>query len=741
MTAARLYPMVFFLAGAPALIYQVVWQRVLGLHFGVDIFSAAITVSAFMAGLGLGALAGGRLADEVRHPGRWYAAMELLIGLYGMFSLALFDMVGSAVGGGGGSATLATDFALLLLPTTAMGATFPLMCRAILPSETSLGQQVSRLYALNTLGAALGAILATYLLIGGIGLDGAVRTAVVCNVLVAGLVGTVAWQGSTPPAHRPPAFPRIPAEILGFAFLSGLLALTYELVWYRILGTVLHASVYVFGTVLALYLCGLGLGSWRARHQIDTPGALERFAWCQLGISAYVLGTLLLLRNILFLPGFRGWMVATVMGPPLPSPQLVTEGLSAAVVSSFLNLGLWGVVLMGVPVFLMGYGFPQLLRAGAERVSELGRATGTITFANIVGSTLAGLLTGLVLLRAVGSEVTLIGAASLGLLVPLWVFRHQLRRSGWLLAAASLALAALMLPGHGQLMQALHLANHPGVDFVGVEDHTGVTTLRRHREVIAFEGERSFHGSWLLTIDGNLHGGFHSLDVVATDPDFDLALTAHPAPRRVLSIGLGDGKIAWSALSVPTVEELVIVELSQGLPEVLRHSAQGRAVLDDDRVSYHVADGRHWLAEHPDERFDVILMWPLHAMQAYYGNLYSLEFLHTLRHHLRPEGLLIARTEDVWASARTITEPFADVIRLGSTTYVASEHPIRLSAPDGVEADRELIRQATTGVALNRDLRPHSEYYLTYPHPLASHTPPYALPSGSPRRARHRSLR
>ena len=736
---------VFFVAGMPALVYQVAWQRTLSLYFGVDIYSTTITVATFMLGLGIGSLLGGHLADRVRRPSIYYAACEALLGLFGALSLTSFQLVGESLGGSSLAIVAPVSFALLLIPTTLMGMTLPLMCQSLRANDASIGEHFSKLYAVNTLGAAVGALLSAYLLIGYFGLDGTVLIAAAVNFVLSIAALTLLQR----PADEAPAAAasiqsveasaaeaaRLLPVVVACSFLSGLVALGYQLVWYRLLTVLLHGTVYVFGTILFVFLCGIALGSWYARRHADRGDALRRFGIAQLCISAYVLAFSLVLGYLTFLPGLRHLLAATALTTFHPAPELFSGIVSARSIYSLLDIGFWTLLFVGVPTFLMGYGFPQLMSAGTRAVSHLGRSIGRIYLANIIGSTAGSLLVGFVLLHYLGTERTLALLIVAGSLTgALAALRGEQRRepARWRPSAltAALALAVitpLVFPGPHRLLRATHYADFEQVDFVATEQRSGVVALRTQHAVISFEEEQQILGTQRLLIDGAAHGGFQSAsDDVVLDSAVGLALSAHPAPKRVLSIGLGDGRMCAAAVAADSVEELLVVELNGGLQQVLAQTPQGRALFSSEKLKLVVDDGRRWLLANPEERFDVILMWPLHAAHASSGNLYSLEFFELIKAHLSDGGVLFARSVDAYSTARTIASSFENVVRIDELSYVASARRFRLrpslaglSAADAaqrLEADRETILRETEGTAPNRDFRPNSEYYFTYPH-------------------------
>lgn len=747
----RAFYAVFFLAGMPALIYQVVWQRVLKLYFGVDIYSTAVVVATFMLGLGLGSLLGGRFADRVRQPARYYALVELLLGVFGVLSLPVFSGVGKMFAGAGLSTMIAVDFLLLLVPTSLMGMTLPLMCRAVIHEDGLIGRQLSRLYAVNTLGAAVGAVLTSFLLIGLLGLDGATWLAAGANVLLAAVVLSMRGAEPGPTAagllREHPAAPAARAadrnmlsygQVLLLSGMSGFVALGYEIIWYRVIGTLLHGTVYVFGSLLFFVLLGIGAGALLAKRRVDEPGAVARFGFSQLGIAAYSLLVFGVIGYLSWLPGLRHVFVASTLLSFHPAPELAVGVITPITLYSAADLIAWNLVIVFVPALLMGYGFPNLARAGSNAVARLGKSIGGIYFANIVGSTLGSLAVGFVGIEFLGTENTLrtlivlgCGVAALALVRSevdriRWLWGNWSRGGAALAAVVVLAVGAAAFPGAPRILRAIHAADQRGVDFEVDEDRTGTVALRRQNAVIAFGQEKPIVDRWRLLIDGATHGSFEKgLDAFIIERELAIGMAAIRSPHRVLCIGLGDGVICGTVVAAPEVEEVIIVELNHGLRQMLAHSRQGQVIANSPKVRFVLDDGRRWLLANPQERFDLITMFPLHAAHAGSGSLYSVEFLELARSRLNPGGALYVKSADPFSSARTIAEVFPQVLRLDRSGYMAADAPLVFDAArvpaeyelaDHVTATRESILEGTRGAALNYDLRPRSEYYLTYPY-------------------------
>ena len=192
--AAALAP-IFFLSGAAALVYQICWQRMLFVSFGIDIESVTIIVSTFMLGLGAGALAGGWIAD--RMPARLlllFAVCELGIGLFGLASAPLIRAVGELFVQSPRAVVTVVNFILLLVPTSLMGATLPILVTDAVRRQGGIGVSVGRLYFVNTLGATAGALAIAMGIFRYIDLGAAIQGAAALNFGVAALGALLAWR-------------------------------------------------------------------------------------------------------------------------------------------------------------------------------------------------------------------------------------------------------------------------------------------------------------------------------------------------------------------------------------------------------------------------------------------------------------------------------------------------------------------------------------------------------------------
>lgn len=725
----------FCASGAAALVYQVAWQRILALHSGVSVESVALITGAFMAGLGLGSHAGGRLSARVsaRAALPWFAALELAVGVCGAASPVLFyDLLyarGAALYGNAWSAGL-LHFASLLVPTTLMGMSLPLLVRAMVVDAASAGRTVGLLYGLNVLGAALGAILTPWLLIRRLGIEGALFAGAGANLLSAALAlllwragGRVAAEPSAPAAGEVPLEEPIGSRPfalwLGLYAATGFCALGLEILWFRLVEVAVKATAFTFGTVLAVYLLGLGGGSLAgtlALSRVRRP--LRVFLLAQCALVGWALAAVLVLVKLPpDTPGYA-WYVdywGQRVGFTLGSAQD-----TGALLRLYLALPLF---LYGVPTLLMGFAFTILQRAVHDDARFAGRRVGTLQAANIAGCLLGSLLVGLVLLQSLGSagSFRVLGLAGIGF--ALLGLRFYGARS-FLAPAALLVALAFALPGGDALWRRLHGERRGQT--LAEEDASSVIALTELGE-----------GEWRLFVNGRSHsripyGGVHT-ELGA------LPALLHPDPRDVAVVGLGSGDTAWAASCREETRALTVFEICAPQQRVLRRmlllDEQPRVLdlLDDPRLRLVTADGRHRLRLEPERRYDVVEADALPPESAYSGNLYSLEFFELVAERLKPGGYLCswAPTPRVAATLRAV---FPTIVSCrDGAILVASRGPIpldpdvlaeRLAGARGrlryrnAEAVREALQTCRLSPTaeppdprrLNRDLFPRDEF-------------------------------
>ena len=647
----------FTLSGAAALVYQMAWQRLLALSTGVAVHSVAIITAAFMAGLGIGSHVGGVLSARLtpRRSLIAFAAIELGVAVFAVLSVPLYYGLlyrhAAWLYDGMARATLA-HFVSLLPPTALMGMSLPFLVRGLVRDRAGAPRTIGILYAANALGAAMGAFLTPWVLLRFMGIAGAVLAGAGGSVLAA--LGALVVARRTPPGEAPQAEvappPPAAAEELAQPFgrwvalyaFSGFVSLSLEIVWFRVLDVTVKGSAFTFGTLLAVYLLGLGVGTLAAAQRIASiRRPLAVFLWCQGGI---VLATLLAHGLLVWLPA--RWPVLS---------WLVSYGRSSygVQIQPFVSVEAFGgweflavyvgipLVLFGSSTFLMGFGFPVLQRATQADPVTSGRRVGILQAANIAGCTLGSLVTGLFLIDAIGTPgvFRVLGLGAVGVaLLGLAAVRDW--RFGAL--AATLLVLTIAFPGRDRLWFRLH-GDPPAALSLVEEDAAGVTAL-----VPEPGGYRMFingrHNSWLPY--GWLHTYVGALPALA-----------HPAPEEVAIIGLGSGDTAWAAGCRPETRKIVVFEIASSSARLLARVAprpdmeRVRNFLADRRFEVVKDDGRRRLRA-DGRRYDLIVADAIDYDTSMSNNIYSVEYYRLVRDCLKPGGLVcvVAKTPRIRAA-------------------------------------------------------------------------------------------
>jgi spermidine synthase len=631
----RFLPLLLLLfagSGCSALIYEIVWYQLLQLVIGSTAVSLAVLLATFMGGLCLGSMALPRIRSLRRqHPLRVYALVELGIGICGilvLFGMPLVDQVYVAAVGHGLPAMLlraVVAAACLLPPTVLMGASLPAASRWL--ETTSEGVSwMGLLYGGNTAGAVFGCLLAGFYLLRVHDM----ATATVVAAAINGAVALVAFGMARRTPHQaaaeePPATPAAePAPgswpIYVTIALSGACALGAEVVWTRLLGLLLGATVYTFSIILAVFLAGLGIGSGVAAALVRGM-ARPRLAigLCQLLLAGAVAWTAYMLANSL-----PYWPI----NPLLSTSPWFTFQIDLARAT-------WGILPAAL---LWGASFPLALAAVASRGSDAGRMVGGIYAANTAGAIVGALAFSMLLIPAVGTQgcervlILLSTVSALFALAPLL----RSKASAFLLAAAVAAAVFLAL-------------NVSGVPSMLIAYGRRIT-LSANRSQILYAGEgmnasiaisRWDDGAVQFHVSGKVEASTEPYDMRLQRMLGHMPALLHSNPRSVLVVGFGAGVTAGSFVLHPEVKRIVICEMERMIPPVATRyfSRENNNVLHDPRVEMVYDDARHYVLT-TQEKFDVITSDPIHPWVKGSATLYSKEYFELVKRHLNPGGIV-----------------------------------------------------------------------------------------------------
>ena len=674
-----------FASGIAALVLELQWGRQLALTFGGSHNAVAAVLTAFMLGLGLGSWLGGLRADRLKRPALAIAAIEVaLAGLCPLLALALTHLPALASQWLPGIASashplfvtsrLSLALGLLIVPSTLMGATYPILVRANATDLNHLHSGIGRLYAANTLGGVVGVLLAGFSVLPIFGVPGSIALAAGANVVAA----CAALMASARTSNNPPSNDRkqprpMPAAtgpswtLLAAAGGSGALVLGAETLWHRALKMVLANSTATFTLLLALTLTGLGLGAVAGSPLLRRAKVLTTWSRLQLGAVALLIIQAALMPEIatvvrLIRPD-TGW--ARVLVPPL----------------------VVGGILVLPATLLFGAAWPLLLKAATPRIDDGGRNIGRMGVINSVGAAVGSAVVGLAILPSAGFGHSMIAMAALGSgLVVLGLAAEPGTRSRAIrrtratagVACVALVAASVASPSFGRIPLPSMALNPGEVEILSYkETSSGTVVVTEHPATAA----RSMY------VDNNAVIGA-SYDALKVARMLGLIPTIlHPSPRRALVIGFGAGVTTATVAGAPGVEAVDVVEIVPGVIDAAHHFEDlNHGVARDPRVRLHANDGRNHLLLHSGP-WDLITCDPVHPL---YGSapLYSLDFFKLCRQRLAPGGIfcqylpLHRMPDDAFRRAiATFQSAFPEswvLFGLGHAMLLGSDRPLEL---------------------------------------------------------------
>jgi predicted membrane-bound spermidine synthase len=633
LMVTTLLPAIFFLSGCAALIFENLWFYQAGITFGNSVWASSLVLAGFMGGLALGNGLAARLRSGRFRAIRMYAMLELAIGVSG-FALvvglpALTSLLAGLMEPLLSSAWLVNPvrlgfaFLLLLVPSTAMGATLPVMVSAVYRQDPRFGSVLGRLYGWNTLGAVVGALAGDLVLIEAFGVRGTGLAAAAIGLTAAGLAFVLSqrFEGEEAAVASEPEAPRerLSARarwLLGAAAIAGFTLLGLEVVWFRFLLHFMFGSSKTFAILLATVLAGIGLGGLIG----GAIAASEDRAQQALPGAAMVTGILCLALYWLY--------------PSAPPDYAAGAAFSGA------------LSLMFPIAFLSGVLFTLLGAALKSEMPSETRAAGLLTLANTTGATLGPLLIGFVLLPAFGIDRCVQVLSSLYLLMSLVLLAAGLRpkqvanRAFVGVAGASLAVMLVAFPVGGTLERHLR----PVVEqFMGGEETEPVAMREGVVETIIYMEERVFGEpvSYRMVTNGYSMSGTDITALRYMKLFVYLPMALNPDAKNALLISYGVGSTAKALTNTAGLESIDVVDISRDVLEMneIVYPEEGELPLDDPRVEVHVEDGRYFL-ETTKKRFDLITGEPPPPKMAGVVTLYTREYFSLVRERLAEGGIV-----------------------------------------------------------------------------------------------------
>jgi len=665
-----------FLTGAAGLVYQVVWQRYLTRLLGGDGLATATVLSVFLGGLSVGYWVCGRLTVRVRRVFVAYGILEAAIGIWAFAFPWLFRLVDSATGSWRFEPPYGLVFqgalcgALLLgPPALAMGGTIPMLTRGLTGSLETATRIHARVYAINTAGAAAGALLAGFVLIWRFGLPMTLRGTAMINLaaaaffLVLGRDRRVAETVDRPSPATSAYDPQLPASwaLYAIVFLSGFYFITLETLFVRVTNLSFGSSSYSFAMIVTVFILSIAIGAYRvSRRKTIPPSALARN---HLGIC---LGLAVVFVTLDVWP----------YGAHLLRISLPANATSMAIhqAEAFVLLFL----MLVVPAGFMGATLPLAFDALRKDLSTVGTRAGTMLSWNAAGNVLGGLVGGFLLLRWLGLGETFLLALGCAAAGACLAATRLVGRARWpaALSVAVVILTMLVFPYDPTRMAVGTFRLREPLTFSYDGPEAFYAEFYRSREILAYrdDPDGSFavvenprpEEALLANLPGlaasiienpetlNFGGPRPRSIIVNGKPDsstfYDretLRLSAHlPAlvatnRARVLVIGLGTGVTAGEFTLYPDVRSIDVAEISPAVVDFLPlFTASTHAVHEDFRVRIHVGDAFR-VIRRSGARWNIIVSEPSNPWVTGVDQVFSREFYSLVREHLEQDGLFL----------------------------------------------------------------------------------------------------
>ena len=669
----------FFFSGLTGLTYEILWTRMIVKVIGAAPFAVAIVLTVFMGGLGLGSYIASGFIDRIgdgRKMVRLYGVLELAIGayclilptllgwfkpLYSMMYNRLFEQVFLY-----NFLTFVGCTVLLILPVICMGMTLPVLCRFYVTRLSHLGGHVGKLYGLNTIGAAAGALLCGFWLIAALGMTGTLIFAVAANVLI----GAVAiWAGyKLRPINMGRVAPKTTVEsgelsmenthgrgaavaaLLIFA-ISGFCSMSYEVIWSKLLGLLIGPTTYSFTIILVTFITGLALGSML-------------FGW----LGDRVKKPIWLLIFTQFAAGILAMLVSQLLGGSqfFFAKLIYTFNDNFATLSLLKGISLF-IFMLG-PTLCLGATFPLVGKIYTESLGTLGRSVGRAYAINTIGAVLGSFCAGFILVPYIGKEdglrlVMVIQVASAFVLGLFLVLRNRPERMR-LVPLIVLAIIAGVLSQrypkwdrenlavgryHRQKELIRDLTNAGWVDAI-LKGDTYLKRVLSSKQVYYGDGIAGF-----TVVDSNedAFGNVNYTMIISGKPDASsyrdmptqtlsahIPMLFHPNAKDVMVLGLASGVTCGEVLCYP-VDRLDALEIS---PEVIEASDFFRPwnhdVVDDPRTHVILQDGRAHLAL-TNQMYDVIISEPSNPWMAGLAALFTEDMFDLAKGKLRTDGIFV----------------------------------------------------------------------------------------------------
>lgn len=661
----NIFYLFFFISGATALVYEVIWARILQLTFGSTVYAITTVLTAFMAGLAIGSYYMGKFAEKRLYPLLIYGLLEFGIGAYALLAPLLLELTDSLylmyyhkiwqqqqilfV------ARFFHSFIVLIIPTIFMGATLPVLSKYFIASYERFGKVISLLYAVNTFGAMAGTAFVGFYALPAMGMILTNRIAGSCNMAI-GIISLLIFrlqkhktdeklapkiEGTKIESvsiketglHTEAAQPKNVIRYIKILLLvSGYAAMAYEILWTRTLELFINSTTYSFSIILVTYLLGIALGS-----------LLNGIVFKKRTNKVIHLS---LLQLIIGISVFISFPLFTLI------PRFVLLVWQTAPGSYFINTiaqAICSLIIMLIPTICMGMTFPiatEIYSRYRRKVSQdVGTAYAYTTWGNILGS----FITGVFMISLLGIQNNLKICILMNILLAgtgFLIFQKESLKLAYTMGAISL-LVLIMVP--------IYPAWNPYILDSGVfiyqqryQQTPLFNELARDWQIIYYkEGLnalitiRSTGDEILMRTNGKTDASTNELDMRSQLLAAYLPMMVKPEAKKLLVIGLGSGITAGTIAQLPELEFMDCIEIEKAVVESAKFfELYNKNILNNPKVHIYIEDGKSFLKS-TEEKYDIISVHLSNPWIAGIANLFTSDAYSLMKSKLNDDGIVL----------------------------------------------------------------------------------------------------
>ncbi len=650
----------FFLSGMAGLIYQVVWSKYFNLFLGATSYSTAILLSTFMGGLALGNHIFGKLVDRYKNPLKLYSFLEFGIGiacalfpLYfdGIFNL-YFALAQGSIPNTFGNILLKIIFSIItiLLPTTLMGGTLPVMSKFIIRQIQDVGAKVGLLYFLNTVGAILGTLIGGYFIIHTLGLDFSVQIFSFVNILI-GIVTyylsknvgediSISEQKSANSVKLEDSGiyytePQIKTVLIMIG-ISGFVSMIYEVVWTRMLALIIGSAVQSFAIMLFTFITGIAAGSFIIHKVMEKKiNHLLWFAITELLIALTIIAVLPLYMRLPYFFNIIGGNI------PRAESMFVLYEISKIIIC---------FIAMFLPTFFIGMTLPLASHINTKSITKLGAGIGDTFSVNTLGNLAGSLVAGFILLPFIGMEDSMKAGIILNLIISIILFSVTEVRKVLKITSALFFILIMAFLFNYQFIDReyiqrgnFRLRNRYAKrfeEFLKVKDHEKLIFYKEGKGSLVTV-TKSPKGILSLRINGkpDASTGF---DMPTQIWCGHIGVLLHNNPEDVFLLGMGSGVTGGVLSTHKEIKNIELLEISKEVIEAADlFKEYNYDILHNKKVRIINADGREYLRLNPKKRYDIIISEPSNPWMAGVANLFTVQYFEEVKSHLKENGLFV----------------------------------------------------------------------------------------------------